>query len=236
MRNSGRILRIVRMASVLLMALLIFLITAYLAGVTENEIINQVSLLAFTALLIIVVTLLRPILVKVLPHGAGFGSEVELPEREGEIHMAYPPGFRMVPFGILAVIFIAMVYLARVRSSLPVVQTRPLGQEAIDMAILFLGGSVVFAHSLFIWIHSADYTFNEEGFRWTAPWSRKRFVRWEEVEGVWHAPWLGMGIWLKTTKGRFRIDFDMVNARLFMDHVRGHRSSSLGVSQGKNAG
>lgn len=53
-----------------------------------------------------------------------------------------------------------------------------------------------------------------------APWSRKRFVRWDEVKNIWHAGWLGKGIWIKTTKGRFRIDMDMVNANDFLARAK----------------
>lgn len=230
MTSADMVLRFIRLLCFFLIALIVFLMSAFYAGVTGNEIADTIAILSFTALLIMAVELLGPWLFKIFPHGIGHQRDVQGVNPD-EVVMAYPRIYKKVPFGLLAIIFVVVAYIAHVRSSLPVVQARGVEQEAVEVTLMFVGASVLFGWALFVWAYSADYRFNSEGFFWAAPWSRKRFVRWDEIRSVWYVPWLGMGIWLKTDKGRFRIDYDMENAWLFIKCVKTQEVVGVGLDK-----
>ncbi len=50
---------------------------------------------------------------------------------------------------------------------------------------------------------------------------------WDDVLSVWCLPLFGKGVWLTTTKGRFRLDPDMINFRTFLDTALSHASSKV---------
>lgn len=182
---------------------------------------DVLSNLAADLLSIILGLLIAWVLIRFFPHGSGYRSAKH--EFEGDtkvIWVQYPSIYRKVPFGIFVFVSVLVIYATIVRTSLPVVQARPVQEEALTAVLLFLLLDLVWVWSTFLWIYSGLYRLTDFGFQWMAPWSRKRFVRWDEVKNIWHAGWLGKGIWIKTTKGRFRIDMDMVNANDFLARAK----------------
>jgi hypothetical protein len=203
----------------------IWLVSASYAGNTGNEIANLIALFAFFIMVLVLLKIFWPRINKVFPHGIGYQENAPIDDFGKEVWVSYPRIYNKVSFGVLIVIFLVVVLIANERSSLPVVHSRPIGQEALEMSIFFFVGAVMFSWSHFIWTYSASYRLTSEGFQWMAPWSRKRFVRWDEVKNIWYTPTWGMGIWIKTTKGRYRIDMDMINAGIFLERIRPHISS-----------
>ncbi len=207
--------------AVFAIALLAFLLIAGFAGDSGNGILDALAIGAFVVLVNLTVFLLGPLIFRIFPRGVGHLSREELASKNGESWLLYPPGYRKVPFGLVGVLFIVCAYIAKVRTEATRLNPASIHEEASTLVILFFTLSLG-TWGLFLWTYSAFYQMNEEGFRWMAPWSRKRFVHWSDVRSVWYIPWLGKGLWVKTNKGRFRVDYDMVNASAFVNLALKH--------------
>jgi len=216
-------------ACALLLLLVLFLLSASYAVDTGNAVADLVATFLFFALVGVVVLVLLPVLSKIFPKRQGYVQDPVRSKRDGEIWMYYPPIYRKVPFASLIVTFVVVAYVEHLRLSLPVVQARGMQEEALTAVFVFALFLILWTWPVFVWIYSAFYRVTPEGFQWMAPWSRKRFVRWSEVTSVWYTPVWGMGIWIRTHKGRFRIDYDMVNAYYFVQRLRDHAPGGRGL-------
>ena len=216
-------------ACALLLLLVLFLLSASYAVDTGNAVADLVATFLFFTLVGVVVLVLLPVLSKIFPKRQGYVQGPVRSKRDGEIWMYYPPIYRKVPFASLIVTFVVVAYVEHLRLSLPVVQARGMQEEALTAVFVFALFLILWTWPVFVWIYSAFYRVTPEGFQWMAPWSRKRFVRWSEVTSVWYTPVWGMGIWIRTHKGRFRIDYDMVNAYYFVQRLRDHAPGGRGL-------